>query len=169
MFHNRKNHLNRDKVFRVQIYSKDLVSGNIRDGIYQVDIPDVLELNKYYLAVESCVVASEPTTVGVHGVHTTYLLETSLNVPDSYSTSTKTVSRVLCQFAKPSPTANTIATYQNSITNESVGVPLIDTTFLRNKQLQIVWKRCDDVAHDINTMPNASSWSVTLLIYKYAD
>lgn len=162
------NPLHRDKVFRITIYSKDLISGNVRDGIYQIDLPDFIQdTNMYHMGVEECVLASEPTVAGNNGINRTYVVETSMNVPDSHSTSTKTNTRVLFQMAKTNPAANSIGHYIKPITTNTYGIPVIDISMLRNKQVRIIWKKQDDTAHDATTMPDNSTWSLTLLVYPF--
>jgi hypothetical protein len=163
-----KNPMNRDKVFHITIYSKDRTSGDVRDGTYQIDLPDhITEANKYHIAVEECILASEPVSPGTNGVARTYIMETSMSVPDSHSTSTKTNTRVLCQMCKATSSANSIGYYYKPITTSTYGIPLIDTSMLRNKQMRITFKKIDDTAHDATSMPDNSIWSMTLVIYPF--
>lgn len=169
------NPLQRDKVFRLTVYSKDRISGDVRDGVYQIDLPDFIpDINKYHMAVEECVLASEPSAVGLSNATAsgnfnlrTYIVETSIAVPDSFSTSVRTNTRVLFQMCKPTPAANAIAYYYKPITTTTNGIPVIDVNMLRNKHMRITFKRCDDTNHDVDTMPNTSSWSLTLVIYPF--
>lgn len=165
------NPLHRDKVFRVTIYSKDvLAGGTVRDGFYQIDLPDFIQdVNKYHIGVEECVLASEPSVPGNNGINRTYVVETSINVPDSHSTSTKTNTRVLFQMAKTNPTANSIGHYIKPITACTYGIPVIDLNMLRNKQMRIIFKKNDDSVHDATSMPDNSTWSLTLLVYPFTE
>lgn len=160
------NPLHRDKVFRVTIYSKDRIAGDVRDGTYQIDLPDFIQdINKYHIGVEECIMASEPVTAGTNGIARTYVVETSINVPDSHSTSTKTNTRVLFQMCKSTPSSNSIAYYYKPITTSTYSIPLVDVNLLRNKQMRINFKKCDDTSHDSTSMPDTSTWSMTLVVY----
>jgi hypothetical protein len=163
-----QNQLQREKIFRVTIYSKDRVSGNVRDGIYAIDIPDFIQdINKYHIAVEEAVLASEPTVGGNNGINRTYLVETSVTIPDSYSTSSKSNTRVMFQMCKTTTITNSIGYYIKPITSSTIGIPLADVSMLRSKQMRILFKLCDDEAHTVATMPDNSAWSMTLLIYPF--
>lgn len=162
------NPLHRDKVYRVTIYSKDRTSGDVRDGFYQIDLPDFIQdVNKYHIGVEECIMASEPVSAGTMGMNRTYVVETSINVPDSHSTSTKTNTRVLFQMCKATSTTNSIGSYYKYFTNTTYGIPLIDLSLLRNRQMRITFKKIDDTAHDATSMPDASAWSMTLIVYPF--
>lgn len=163
------NPLHREKVFRVNIYSKDVVQGNIRDGIYQVDIPDFIQdIGKYHVAVEECTLFTSSVAIGAK--LRTYVFETSMNITDSYSTSTKTNSAVLFQMRKDSNSADIPAHYSKSITTHTYGIPLNDINFLRNKEFRISIKDSLDGAHSETSLPAATSgWSMTLVVYPFVQ
>lgn len=160
-----KQRLNADKIYRITLYSKDRISGTVQDGVYSLDIPDIInDVNKYHLAVEDFIMASEPSTAGTNGINRTYVVETSITMPNTYSTSSKTNSRVLFQTAKQ-PTVNSIVVYQHTINSNSVGVPLTDLTFMRQNQIRLTFKKTDDTMHDATSMPNDSAFSMSFVIY----
>ena len=158
--------LHRDKVYRFTIYSKDATSGNMRDGSYQLDIPDFIQdINKYHIAVDECTLYTSSVISG--GLSRTYVFETSTNITDSYSTSTKTNSRVLCQMTKTN-SADVPANYLKPVTTRTVGIPLVDVNFLRNKEFRVTLKTAADVAHSETTLPAATSgWVMSLLVYPF--
>lgn len=162
------NPLHRDKVFRITIYSKDRIAGNVRDGVYQVDLPDFIQdINMYHLGVEECVMSTEPSSAGSNGINRTYIVETSIVVPDSYSTSTRTNTRVLFKMCKSTPSLFALAYYYKPITNTTYSIPIVDINMLRNKEMRITMKKCDDSSHDTISMPDASTWSMTLVVYPF--
>jgi hypothetical protein len=163
-----KNPLSRQKVYRVTIYSKDAISGNARDGVYQIDIPDFIQdINTYHVAVEEALLYTGSADSGTGGNSRTYVFESSLVAPDSHSTSTKSNTRVLFQMIRSS-SSNAPGSYTKPITSNTFGIPLVDVNFLRNKQLRINIKRSNDTDHDDVTLPLASTgWSLTLIIYPF--
>jgi hypothetical protein len=160
--------LNADKIYRITIYSKDRISGDVRDGVYAIDIPEVIhDMNKYHFAVEEFLFASEPVSGGTNGVNRTYIVETSLTIPNSYSTSSKTNTRVLLQTNKSS-SSNFPGFYFKPVTSISVGIPLTDMNFMRNNQLRFTIKKCDDTPHDSTSFPDNSIWSMTMVLYAFS-
>jgi hypothetical protein len=110
----------REKYYRVAIFSKDAVSGNWADGYFAVNIDDIAEQNTYHIAVEVWVMnsANAPTKP------VPFLVEFQhLNQANSYSTSTKTNTRIAL-LAQTSPSWGGI---QNNIVSSSIGIPLNDT------------------------------------------
>lgn len=161
--------LKADKVFRITIYSKDAISGNLRDGIYQLDLPDCIpDVGKYHMAVEEAILYTGSASSGSGGDARTYVFETSTVIPDSYSTSTKMNTRVLFSMFRTS-SANSPNAYYKSITTNTVGIPMNDLSIFRNKQMRIAIKTSADVAHDDTTLPVATSgFSLTLVFYPFS-
>jgi hypothetical protein len=157
------NPLQRQKVYRIVIYSKDVISGNNKDGVYQIDLPDYIQdINKYHLAVEDFTIHTQTTTAGVTR---TLLVEASVTQPDTYSTSSRTSSRVLLTMSR-SATADVAVSYYKPITSKTYGVPLSDLSFLRNKQLRITLRSVDDALQTDATLGN-TNWVMTLIVYPF--
>lgn len=156
------------KVFRLTIYSKDVISGNLRDGLYQLDLPDMIQdVEAYHIAVEDAVLFTGSTSAGTGGDARTFVFETSTVIPDSYSTSAKSNTRVLFQMVK-SATTNEPTIYRKQITSNNIGIPVTDLSFFRNKQMRIAIKTALDNAHDDTTLPTASSgFCISLVVYPF--
>lgn len=160
------NPLHREKVFRITIYSKDRIAGDVRDGVYAIDLPDFIQdINKYHIGVEECILASEPTSAGAQGISRTYVVETGIVAPDSHSTSSKSNTRVLFCMCKPTSASNSIGYYYKPITTSTYSIPLVDLSSFRTKQMRINFRRIDDNPHDGISMPDASTWVMTLVVY----
>jgi hypothetical protein len=161
-----KQRLNADKVYRVNIYSKDRVSGSVRDGVFQIDLPETIQdIGKYHVAVEEFLLAGDPTTGNT--LNRTYVVETSMTNPNSYSTSSKTSSRVLFTFVGSS-SSGFPRYYSKLITSRTVGVPITDLSTFRNSQMQITFKRVDDTLHTTDSMPDSATWQLSLVIYPFS-
>lgn len=157
------NPLQREKVYRIVIYSKDVISGNNKDGVYQIDLPDYIQdINKYHLAVEDFTIHTQTSTPGVTR---TLIVEASVTQPDTYSSSSRTSSRVLFTMSR-SATADVAVSYYKSITSKTYGVPLSDLSFLRNKQLRITLRSADDALQTDATLGN-TNWVMTLVVYPF--
>lgn len=153
--------MNKDRFYRVCIFSKDAVSGTFADGVYAVNLDDIPEPNAYHIAVESLVM--NYTTNLTKPVP--FIIEfLDINQPDSYNTSSKTNNRILLTGMQ----SNSFGGYQNNIFSSSIGVPLVDTNIMKNKQLRIQIKDIDDTTTGITSALGAGTkWVMTLLIYKY--
>lgn len=160
--------LKADKVFRITIYSKDAISGNLRDGVYQLDLPDCIpDVGKYHMAVEEAILYTGSASSGTGGDSRTFVFETSTVIPDSYSTSTKMNTRVLFQMIRSS-SSNAPGSYYKPITTNTVGIPMNDLSIFRNKQMRITIKTSGDTAHDDTSLPVATSgFSMTLVFYPF--
>jgi hypothetical protein len=157
------NPLQREKVYRIVIYSKDVSNGDSRDGVYQIDLPDFIQdINKYHMAVEDFTIHNATSTAGVTR---TLIVEGSMTQPDTYSTSSKTSSRILFTMSR-SAAADVAVSYYKPITSKTYGVPLSDLSFLRNKQLRITLKSVDDAVHT-NTTLGTTNWVMTLVVYPF--
>lgn len=157
------NPLQREKVYRIVIYSKDVISGNNKDGVYQIDLPDYIQdINKYHLAVEDFTIHTQTSTAGVTR---TLLVEASVAQPDTHSTSSKTNSRVLFTMSR-SATADVAVSYYKPITSKTYGIPLTDLSFLRNKQLRVTLRSADDTPQTDATLGN-TNWVMTLVVYPF--
>lgn len=155
------------KIYRINIYSKDVVSGNLRDGLYQLDLPDMIQdVEKYHIAVEEAVFFTQSAATGAD--NRTFVFDTSIVQPDSYSTSSRTNSRVLFSLVRSNTTGVPVA-YYKAISSNTIGIPVTDLTFFRNKQIQIRVRNAADVAHDDTTLPVANSgWYMTLVVYPFS-
>jgi hypothetical protein len=157
------NPLNREKVYRIVIYSKDRISGTSRDGVYAVDLPDFIQdINRYHVAVEDFLIQCElsPTNIG-----RTLLVEASMTQPDTYSTSSRSASRVLFTISR-NTTAQASTSYYKTVTSKTYGIPLADVSFLRSKQLNLTLKQVDDTVHTDLTL-GVTNWVMTLVVYPF--
>jgi hypothetical protein len=158
------NKLTREKHYRLVIYSKDVIAGDEHNGVYEVSVPDhILDNNDYHIAVEHFCHNGDvlSATPGLRVI----IPELSVSQPDTYSTSTKTNSTVVCVL--PRSAANTPVAFQQSITSKTYGIPLVDTTFLRTKQVRITLKGLNDVIHSDTSLGNDSIWCMVLVIYPF--
>jgi hypothetical protein len=161
-----KQPLNADKVYRVNIFSKDRIAGTVRDGIFQIDLPETIpDVNKYHIAVEEFILAVDPGTGNI--LNRTYVVETSMTNPNTYSTSSKTSSRVLFTCVGSSSTGFP-RYYSKLITSRTVGVPVTDLSAFRNSQMQITFKRADDALHTTDSFPDTGVWQMSLVIYPFS-
>lgn len=160
------NPLERDPIYRVTLYSKDIVSGTFFDGVHQVDLPDFIksaDIGKYHIAVDEFLLNNSSTQLGVTR---TLVVEAEIAQPDTYSTATKTNSQVL--FTMSRGVGGTSLSYYKQVTQDTYGIPLIDINFLRSQRLRIRLKRADDVLYDNTTNGmGASSYEMTLAIYPF--
>lgn len=158
--------LNREQIYRVCIHSKDAISGTFFDGVHQVDLPDFIkseEIGKYHIAVEEFLLNNSSTQLGVTR---TLVVEADISQPDTYSTNTQGNTQVL--FTMSRAIGGTALSYYNSITNDTFGIPLVDVSFLRSKQMRVRLKRADGVLYDNTTNGmGSSSWEMTLAIYPF--
>lgn len=151
----------RQRFYRVAIYSKDSVSGTFADGIYNIDLDHIPEPNAYHIAVESMVM-NYTTTLSKPVPFVVEFLD--IIQPDSFNTSSKTNNRILLTGMQSS----SFGGYQNNIFSSSIGVPLSDINILKNKQLRIQIKDIDNTTSGIVTALGAGTkWIMTLLVYKY--
>lgn len=165
-----KQRLNADKIYRVNIFSKDRVSGTVRDGYYAIDLPETIhDINKYHVAVEEFVLAGEPSTTSGENnlLNRSYIVETSLTNPNSYSTTSRSSSRVLFTFVGSS-SSGFPRYYSKVITSQTVGIPITDLSAFRNNQIAITFKRPDDSLHTGISLPDTSFWHMTLIIYPFS-
>lgn len=168
--------LNRDKIYRITVYSKDAISGNYTDGVYFIDLPDVIqEPNKYHLAVESFVVSPNSTTQ-IPAAFTVEFLD--VNQPDTYSTSTRTNSRVACMICSEgnvfwnNTTGSNInrnwVNYQRNISSSTIGIPLMDLSIMRTTQMRIQLKTMADAVMGTGVLGSGAQWAMTLVIYPFS-
>jgi len=158
------NILKRDKFYRLVIYSKDVISGDEHNGIHEISIPDhVLENNYYHIACEHfCHNGDDLSATPSLRV---IIPELSVSQPDTYSTSTKTNSTVMCVL--PRAAANVPVSFHQSITSKTYGIPLVDSTFLRTKQVKITLKGLNDAVHTDASLGANSTWCMILVIYPF--
>lgn len=152
----------RQRFYRVAIYSKDAISGTFADGVYSINLDDIPEPNAYHIAVESFVMNYSGNNFTKPVPFVIEFLD--IVQPDSFNTSSRTNNRILLTGMQSS----SFGGYQNNIFSSSIGVPLSDTSIMRNKQLRIQIKDIDDTTSGIVTALGAGTkWIMTLLIYKY--
>ena len=151
----------RERFYRVNIFSKDAISGNWSDGIYQINLDSIQLPNEYHLAVESWIMSSANNVTKP----TPFIVEMQdVSQPDSYTTSSLTNSKVVLV----GQTSSSWGGIQNNIVSSSIGVPLNDTNILKNRQVRIVLKGIDDTTASLYTALGASSsWFLTLLVYPF--
>lgn len=155
--------------YRITIYSKDRLSGDVRNGVYAINMPDsIQDVGKYHFALEEFVMAAEPTNGGTNGINRTYIIETSLPMMNTYSTSTQSTTKVLAQLCKSTPSSNALAYYYKPVFANAYGIPVTDVNFMRNKQISIAFKKVDDTAHDTVSIPDTANWSMTLVVYPFS-
>jgi hypothetical protein len=156
--------LKREKHYRVVIYSKDVVSGTVHDGLYEVSVPDyITDNNEYHIALESfCHIGDAVSAVPAQRV---IIPTISISQPDTYNTSSKGNNDALCVLPR-STTASVHVVFQQTISSKTYGIPLTDTSFLRSKQVRIVMKSLADTIHT-NTTLGVSNWVMTLVIYPF--
>jgi hypothetical protein len=155
--------MDRERVYRISIYSKDGLNGatSFQDNIYQIVLDDIPEPNKYHIMVESWAMKASVTLNST----TPFIVELSdISQPDSYSTSTKTNSRI----ALIAQTSTSWGGIQNNISTNTVGIPLSDTNIMRNKQLRIQVKGLDDSTTTAATnLGSNTTWIMNLVIYPF--
>lgn len=158
------NPMKRDKFYKVTINSKDVISGTVHDGVYEISVPDyVTNDGDYHIAVESfCHIGDAVSAVPAQRV---IIPNASISQPDTYSTSSKSVSTALCVLPR-SLTASDPVIFQQTVTSKTYGIPLTDASFLRNKQLRITMKSLADTTHTDVTL-GVSNWTMTLVIYQF--
>jgi hypothetical protein len=105
------------------------------------------------------------TQTSFAGVTRSLLVEASMTQPDTYSTSSKSSSRVLLTLSR-SATADIAVSYYKPITSKTYGIPLTDLSFLRSKQLRITLKSVDDANQTDATLGN-TNWIMTMLVYPF--
>jgi hypothetical protein len=161
-----QNPLRREKVYRIVIYSKDVVSGNAKDGIYQIDLPDFIQdINKYHVSVEDFTLLCGLSPAGVAR---TVICEMDMTQPDTYSTSSKTASRALFTLSR-NTVADSATSYYRQITSKTYGVPLTDLSFLRTKQARVTLKQADDNVHTDISMGATTFWVMTIVIHPFIE
>lgn len=154
--------MERDRVYRVVIFSKDVESGgNWSNGLYNVNLDDIPYPNQYHVAIESWTMSTANNITKP----TPFFVElTDINQPDSYSTSSDTNSKI----ALLAQVSSTWGGIQNSIVSSTIGIPLSDTNILKNKQLRIQLKGPDDTTGSLYTsLGAATSWIMVLLVYRF--
>lgn len=151
----------RERFYRVNIFSKDAVSGNWADGVYQINLDTIEVPNEYHIAVESWIMSSQNTPTKP----IPFIVELQdVSQSDTYTTSTKTNTKVILV----GQTSSSFGGIQNSIVSSSIGIPLNDTSILKNKQVRITLKGIDDTIATLQTaLGNNSSWFLTLLLYPF--
>lgn len=168
--------LNRDKIYRIVLYSKDGLNGsaNHTDNVFFVNLPDTIqEPNKYHMAIESFVVDCQTTSNKPIAFAVEFL---DVNQPDTYNTSTANNSRIAasCVMEGTGTWNGTTAgfrnwvNYQKNITSDTIGIPLIDTNIMRSKQLRIQLKNAADAALATNVLGTNTNWIMTIIVYPFS-
>lgn len=165
--------LNNDKIYRVNIFSKDLIRGTYTDGTYFINLDDIANPNKYHIAIENMVVVPSNTT---STTITPFLVELlDVNQPDTYSTSVQTNSRIALSTSLEgniywngtTAVTRNWCNYQRNITTDTVGIPLCDTNILRSQQLRIQLKSLNDAVLATTDMGNSTAFMMTILVYPF--
>jgi hypothetical protein len=157
--------LTRQKHYKVVIYSKDVKSGTMHDGVYELSLPDhVVDNNNYHTAVEHF--AHNGDVVGSLPSSRVIIPELSLSQPDTYNTSSQTNTRALCVLPR-SATTSVPVSFSQTITSKTYGIPLADTTFLRTKELRVTMKAMNDFVHTDASLGSSASWVMVLVVYPF--
>lgn len=164
--------LNHNKIYRVNIFSKDAVSGTYTDGTYFVNLDDIPNPGLYHIAIENMVVFPSSTSANV----TTFLVELlDVNQPNSYSTSVQTNSRIALStclegnihWNGTAAVTRNWCNYQRNISTNTIGIPLMDTNILKSKQIRIQLKSLADTVLATSSMGSSTTFMMTLLIYPF--
>lgn len=148
------------KPYRITIYSKDLISGQWNDGLYSINL-DHIDIDNAFIGIESLILLpSNNVTSSVP-----FIIEIpSLIQNNTFSTSTKTNSPIIFQ----GHALSTGSSFNYPIASSSIGIPLSDPSFFRNKNIRIVFKNIADSTSGINTsLGSSTSFVLSLVIYKY--
>lgn len=152
--------LDKYKPYRITINSKDLISGTWNNGVYSINL-DYIDIDNAFLSVESLILLpSNSVTSSVP-----YIIEMpDLIQNNTFSTSAKTNSSIIYE----GHALSTGSAFNMLISSDTIGIPLNDPSFFRNKNIRIVFKNIDDSITGINTSLGASTkWLLNLIIYKY--
>jgi hypothetical protein len=151
------------KFYRIQIYSANHLTNPIppsglvpdwNDSYYQIDVPDILDSDKYQIAVESF----NLNRTGANANNGYVVHCTSLTQANTYSTLTQSTSHALLTY-----NGNT---FYRFIDFSSIGTPLRDLTFMRNKQIRIYLSTLDGVPIvDPNYFGANIDWVMSLIIF----
>ena len=144
------------KFYKIRIFSANKLSGGVMDGVYKVDLPEMLDANKrYMLDVESFHTASDDYFLH----YTPYNITCpSLAQGNSYSTTAD----------GPDYTLKTISgsTYNQTIDSGTIGINLQDVSFLRSKRMHIRLTRIDGSTLGSGHFGVNGSWALTLVVWE---
>lgn len=165
--------LHNNKIYRVNIFSKDAISGTYTDGTYFVNLDDIPNPGQYHIVIENMVVFPSSTSGNV----TTFMVELlDVNQPNTYSTSIQTNSRIALStslegniyYTGSVAVTRNWCNYQRNITTNTIGIPLSDTNILKSKQIRIQLKSLADAVLATSSMGSTTSWMMTLLVYPFS-
>jgi hypothetical protein len=153
-------HKNAKKFYRIQLYSANVMptltpAGNSAwyDGYYQIDIPDILDSDKYQIAVEK------------------FNMNLTANAGLGYIISCDTLPQANSYSTLTQSTNYSILTYNGSsfvrfIDFSSIGIPLKDKSWMRTNRIHIYFSTLNGVPITTNKFYGASPmWSMSLIIF----
>ena len=135
------------RFYRVTLHSAHALSGDWKDGIHAVDLPEVMDDGWWMMAVESFHTAVAATAP---------FLVTCPTLPqgNTYSSLTKGAAFTLA-------TVPAAGVYSDRVARGTLGLRLPSATFLRSGRLRI---QLTDFAG--NTVTTGGAWVMSLLVWK---
>lgn len=134
------------KVWRIQIHSKDVVSGDDANGMYRINIPDVvMNDQEYQIALESFKTSTALASIGI--------IQIGIPTPSTYSTDTQ---------AFESSFLTTTNGEFGRITYDTIGHKVCNPDFLRNSLINIKFKKMDGTLFNAGEVNN---WIIDLVVY----
>lgn len=149
------------KWHKITIYSANAISGAYYDGIYSIDVPDVLDMTQQYqICVESFNINRSSANV-----NNGYIVSCpQIMQGNTYSTLTQSTNQALLNFNGNS--------YTRYIDFSSIGTPILNTGFMRNQQFNIILSTLDGVPLSAQGASAAlayfgggTQWCMTLCVF----
>lgn len=150
------------KFYRLVIYSANVLSTPTPagytawyDGFYQIDFPEILNHDKYQVAVESF----NMNRSGANATNGFIVHCSDLSQANSYSTLTQSTSTTLLNYNGNS--------FYRFLDFGSIGIPVKDVSFMRNNPLRIYLSTLDGVPITNNDYfgVGGTQWVMSLIIY----
>jgi hypothetical protein len=146
------------KVYRLIINSNDRLSGDVNNGIYRVRLPRSPKSNRCMLCVEFFAYESDINgTLGVLDRYTYHIHIAELNQPDTYHSRTDRTSSIIL--------TNKSREYVADITQDTIGIPLIDKRLFEEGTLNIFFSSRVLSNADLGS----KDWTMMLVINEYDD
>ena len=150
----------RKKMFKIQIHSNNVLNNipalstgttpDWRDGFYCIDLPSVIDGDKYQFAVETFAVNYTTVSSG-------YCVHCDIVQPDTYSTATKSTNDIICTNAYSN-------VYFKPIDFNTMGTPLKQS--LRSRTVRIYLTALDNTLFPTATIfGSALVWTMTIAVY----
>jgi hypothetical protein len=138
--------------YKIRIHSVNKLSGNDVDGVYKVDLPEILDVNKnYMLAVESF-------------LNKTYYVNPYLIICPSFSQgNTYSTLQDGSDFTLTNASGNG---FTMPVDKSTIGCKLQDISFLRSKQIRLKFTDLDGVTLATNVFGLVPSWMLTLVVWE---